>query len=85
MKQQNQEQQATQAPWATCGNSRELNHHEYLPRPEAAAFLHLKPSTLASWAVKGIGPAVCKIGRKKVVYRLVDLQAFAESGLTPRG
>jgi len=58
--------------------------NELLSRPEAAAFLRLKPSTLSAWAVKGIGPSVCKIGKKKVCYRLSDLQAFAESGLSPR-
>ncbi|MBU0908339.1 MAG: helix-turn-helix domain-containing protein [Proteobacteria bacterium] len=63
----------------------ESDQHQFLTRPEAAAYLHVKPQTLSSWAVKGTGPAVCKIGKKRVVYRLIDLQAFVESGLTPRG
>jgi excisionase family DNA binding protein len=49
-----------------------------LTREQAANYLSLKKSTLESWAVKGCGPSMVKMG-KAVRYRLADLEAFIES------
>lgn len=47
-----------------------------LDRQEAAAYLRLKPQTLANWAVtRAHNLAYVKIGRR-VMYRLADLDAF---------
>lgn len=45
---------------------------------EAAHYLRLSPQTLAAFRVKGSGPDFCKFGRK-VVYRLSDLETWAEA------
>ena len=45
-------------------------------RSDAAAFLGLKPKTLAMWAVEDQGPPMVKVGGR-VFYRLDDLQRFA--------
>jgi len=54
-----------------------------MTRCEAAAFLRLKPQTLAVWATRGTGPKVCKVGRK-ALYRLNDLREYIISCTTPR-
>jgi predicted DNA-binding transcriptional regulator AlpA len=51
----------------------------YLRTPEAARFLGLSGRTLEKHRSFGSGPAYRKIGGR-VVYRLVDLQDWAESG-----
>jgi len=54
-----------------------------MTRIEAAAFLRMKPQTLAVWATRGTGPKVCKVGRK-ALYRLNDLQEYLNQCTTPR-
>ena len=51
----------------------------YLRTPEAARFLGLSGRTLEKHRSFGSGPTYRKIGGR-VVYRLADLQAWAESG-----
>ncbi len=52
---------------------------ELLTRDEAAAFLGIKPQTLAVWLSAGRYSLPCiKVGRL-VRYRLRDLEAFLES------
>ncbi|EGO93788.1 AlpA family transcriptional regulator [Acidiphilium sp. PM] len=51
----------------------------YLRTPEAARFLGLSGRTLEKHRSFGSGPAYRKIGGR-VVYRLADLQAWAEAG-----
>lgn len=46
-----------------------------LKRPAAAAFLGVRPATLARWAVRGCGPPFFRLS-KFTYYRLADLQAF---------
>ena len=63
-----------------------LKNHQaeiLLTRTEAAAFLRLKPQTLAAWSTRGTGPKVCKLGGK-VLYRMEDLQAYINDCTTPR-
>ena len=50
----------------------------YLDNDEAAAFLKLSPRTLEKQRVVGGGPLFRKFGRR-VVYALVDLQAWADA------
>jgi predicted DNA-binding transcriptional regulator AlpA len=45
---------------------------------EAAAFLGLKPSTLAAWRHQGRGPRYLKIGRS-CFYRESDLEAWLDA------
>ena len=51
----------------------------YLRTPEAARFLGLSGRTLEKHRTFGTGPAYRKIGGR-VVYRLEDLQRWAEAG-----
>ena len=51
----------------------------YLRTPEAAKFLGLSGRTLEKHRTFGTGPAYRKLGGR-VVYRLEDLQAWAEAG-----
>lgn len=51
----------------------------YLRTPEAARFLGLSHRTLEKHRTYGTGPAYRKIGGR-VIYRLDDLQAWAEAG-----
>lgn len=44
----------------------------------AAAFLNIKPSTLAKWRCMHRGPRYSKIG-KRVVYELKDLMEYIEN------
>ncbi len=50
----------------------------WLTRPEVAARIRIEPSTLAYWAVKGIGPRYARFGRH-VRYRLADVEAWEDS------
>ena len=52
----------------------------YLRTPEAARFLSLSGRTLEKHRCYGTGPRYSKIGGR-VVYRVEDLQAWAERGL----
>lgn len=45
---------------------------------QAAAYLGLKPSTLAAWRHKGRGPRYLKIGRS-CFYRDADLQEWLDA------
>lgn len=49
--------------------------NDLLKEADAAAYLLLKPSTLASWRSSGAGPKYYKIGGA-VRYRQSDLEAF---------
>lgn len=51
----------------------------YLRTPEAARFLSLSGRTLEKHRCYGTGPRYSKIGGR-VVYRIDDLQAWAERG-----
>lgn len=51
----------------------------YLRTPEAARFLSLSGRTLEKHRCYGTGPRYSKIGGR-VVYRVEDLQAWAERG-----
>jgi predicted DNA-binding transcriptional regulator AlpA len=52
----------------------------YLRTPEAARFLGLSGRTLEKHRTYGTGPRYSKLGGR-VVYRLEDLQAWADRGL----
>ena len=45
---------------------------------EAANYLAMEPSTLASWRVSGRGPTFIKLGKRAVRYRLTDLEIFIQ-------
>ena len=50
-----------------------------LSRADAAAFLGLRPKTLADYKSRGIGPVPRKVGGR-VFYRMADLEAFRDTG-----
>lgn len=50
-----------------------------LSRTDAAAFLGLKPKTLAEWHCRGIGPRARKVGGR-CFYFLQDLETFRDTG-----
>lgn len=52
-----------------------------LTTPEAARYLSLAPQTLRNWRLKGEGPPFCRVGQKRIVYRITDLDAFLEARL----
>jgi len=52
------------------------NDDIYLRATEAADYLKVAKSTLAKWRIRGDGPAYAKLGRKIVLYRLADLDAW---------
>ena len=51
-----------------------------LNTPQAAEILGISPKTLAKWRFTGEGPEFCRLGRRRVVYRLDDLFSFVEAG-----
>ncbi|QIG47575.1 helix-turn-helix domain-containing protein [Nordella sp. HKS 07] len=50
--------------------------HNYLSVKEAAVFLRLSKSYLDKARVAGTGPEFIRLGAKKIVYRLADLEAW---------
>ena len=56
----------------------------YLTEREAAAFLRLRPRTLANMRWRGIGPKYRKHGGR-IVYDIDDLTAWSASTGRPRG
>lgn len=52
----------------------------YLRTPDAAVHLGLSPRTLEKHRCFGTGPAYHKLGGR-IVYRVEDLEAWAEQGL----
>ncbi len=56
------------------------NVQTFLTTRQAAQLLQLSPRTLEKMRVEGNGPIFCRLGRKKVSYRLSDLLAWADAG-----
>ena len=54
-------------------------HQRYVRTPEAARFLGLSGRTLEKHRTYGTGPRYAKLGGR-VVYRVEDLQAWADRG-----
>jgi predicted DNA-binding transcriptional regulator AlpA len=61
-------------PDAATGPARPV---EYLNQREVAARYHLSERTIERWRGTGDGPAFVRIGRRRVVYRLADCEAWA--------
>jgi hypothetical protein len=55
-----------------------VNWIELMDAEEASDLLRLKPSTLASWRWRGIGPSYIKCGHR-VLYDRADLLQWANS------
>lgn len=53
---------------------------KYLTVPEASDFLRVSKSTLNKWRCWGVGPPFMKVGARKVVYRIEDLEAWVAGG-----
>ncbi len=43
---------------------------------QTAAFLGVAPATLARWRCKGGGPAFLKLGPRRILYDMRDLEKF---------
>jgi len=54
-----------------------------LNRKEASLILGVKENTLATWAMKGTGPATTKIGRR-VMYSSAILEKYIQENTMPR-
>lgn len=52
---------------------------QLLTAAQAADYLGLHPTTLASWRVQGIGPKYIKIGARNVRYRDSDIETWLEA------
>lgn len=66
-------------PGEQQGQQRLSRDTPYITAVEAAAYLRLKPATLAAMRVDGSGPAYYKVGSKrrgKVLYTYADLDAW---------
>lgn len=53
----------------------------YLSRDDAAAYLGISKSYMAGLAVRGGGPAMCRLAPRLVRYRRSDLDAWAATRL----
>jgi hypothetical protein len=51
------------------------SHSVFMVTDQAAAYLDVRPATLANWRSMGQGPAYAKLGRC-IKYRRSDLDAF---------
>ena len=49
---------------------------EHLLEAELAARWRLSERTLQRWRGSGQGPGFLRIGNKRIVYRLIDIEAF---------
>jgi predicted DNA-binding transcriptional regulator AlpA len=52
------------------------NNVIYLSQRELAARWGISPRTLENWRWRNKGPTYIKLGRRRVRYRLTDIQAF---------
>jgi len=51
----------------------------FLTQQEVATLLRVSPRTTERWRLEGSGPPWIRLGRKKVVYALVDVMAYVDS------
>ena len=51
----------------------------YLNTEEAARYLHLKPSTMEAYRVRGGGPQFCRAGGRRILYRVDALNSWADA------
>lgn len=51
---------------------------------QVAEILHTTESGLAQMRYRGIGPKFCRVASRKIVYRLVDVEAYLEANLMQR-
>lgn len=51
---------------------------ELLSTAEAAHYLGVHPTTLATWRTEGRGPRYFKVGARKVRYRTDDIESWLE-------
>lgn len=56
-----------------------MSNHQKMRPDQAAYFLGLSPSTLAKMRLRGDGPPYAKLGKRVVVYDLIDLQNWTNS------
>jgi hypothetical protein len=49
----------------------------YLTEQEFSSRYHIAPRTLQRWRVTGDGPVFCRLGLRRVAYRLTDIENWA--------
>ncbi len=49
-----------------------------LNEAEAAQYLAVAPQTLSNWRSQGIGPVHVCVGKRRIAYRLQDLERWVE-------
>lgn len=80
---------ALQYDWAPAGaidtlriRSPTMANPSHITQAQLAARWHISERTLEAWRWQGLGPRFLKIGGR-VRYRLLDVEAFEDSGLRP--
>jgi predicted DNA-binding transcriptional regulator AlpA len=56
----------------------------WLTRKQTAAHMGVSTGTLANWASMDIGPTYAKVGARRVMYRMVDVDAWMAARLQKR-
>jgi hypothetical protein len=51
----------------------------------AANHLGVHPRTLDNWRSQGRGPTYIRVGGRRIVYRIEDLEAYLEAGIVEAG
>ncbi len=51
---------------------------------EVAEALHTTPATLAQWRYRGDGPKFVRAGRRRVLYRWADVEAWIANAVHTR-
>ncbi len=51
----------------------------YLTEDQLCERLHVAPRTAQKWRYEGNGPAWCRLGGRRIVYRLSDIEAYVAS------
>ena len=53
-----------------------MNQETYMTEQQAGAMLTVSPRSLQRWRTSGHGPKFVKAGRRRVLYRVTDVEAF---------
>jgi len=60
----------------TAGGQNRVFPETYLSPEELAKKLHVTIGTLANWRSAAIGPAFVKVGKRKILYGLTDVEDY---------
>jgi predicted DNA-binding transcriptional regulator AlpA len=69
----------------TISNSVSHTQCRCLDVKAAAAYLGICPRTLDNWRSQGRGPTYIRVGGRRIVYRIEDLERYLEDGIVGAG